>query len=962
MKKIILSILIVLILSTTYVYADSIGVGQDATGNGNSDLEDMNAGTNWPNPQVKGVRVTFVDSNGREVSNSIDYLLDSHYDNEKVQSREYYYISSSCSKLGYSTSSRCNEVVSSSTSFISSLEIKKLSEFEALFKDRKTGVTFNINSTSKVANNNFTGMFDGLLRKNNNKLTDEKYSQAVINVFNNLLGTFNGGSLESYKNTNGLYDIFMIFEPISIIKIDNKYYYGTAYELANIPGADSKKIAAAIRGDIPCASRITGSLSSEMSVLPNNSISSKFNSSSYFNGNLLVPNISSCNYNTISYNYAKNAENGIGIGVVWLGTILNTQKTYSCEEVERYYGTTTFPNDFDFSEFNNAKDANINSTWYKANCKNEVTGYNCTPYYEVGTCLEGNDITYMDSSNGVVDDTYWNSCVFNEGSYEINTHKTTNKGYLSYYDEDLSSNYCDIYCIEEVDTKFTDRNITIPAGRHFTFGYSTARGTRTCKAKEIKYDKFEDDLKEANKRVVDAYAEMKAVELANSVDWTRSEKPNCGATVIVSADEYDSSLGYIYTKEDGTKIYYHYTQYTYYPEDTYISYTATGNGYSKTYSVTLSNSCGGVQRSRTTLDYANAKNQPQAIIKEMEKCYSASSIYNFNPQATITYSDNNYYYSGNLDTNTSYTLTKNLDCKNETETYITGCSGSRCDTATRTIKNCNEIEYESTANTTFNLKNEVFRYVLKSNGMSIHSYEINNYQNPNFTTNYIDIGYGNLPVSYDTTNGLYGSMHPNGGQLDIIYTNLGHIQNNTSQIDTVLRSVDTNYGSWQCEYKVVSKLIDEDSNKDIEVIFRPIDLQNPFPDIDASGRNTGSNWCSYDDCSNTNNIVKEYITNNRDVEDYELYNTTPMYTFTLTPSIIKEIRRYNKENSYTSYIGSLNGVNYDYKCNTATGQTCISDYLSHLIDITGAKNKLGTCVDDRYRTYNDPNNFNICRY
>lgn len=44
-----------------------------------------------------------------------------------------------------------------------------------------------------------------------------------------------------------------------------------------------------------------------------------------------------------------------------------------------------------------------------------------------------------------------------------------------------------------------------------------------------------------------------------------------------------------------------------------------------------------------------------------------------------------------------------------------------------------------------------------------------------------------------------------------------------------------------------------------------------------------------------------FILNNREVEDYEVYNLTPMYSITLTPSSIKEIREYNKSHSYNDF-------------------------------------------------------------
>lgn len=73
------------------------------------------------------------------------------------------------------------------------------------------------------------------------------------------------------------------------------------------------------------------------------------------------------------------------------------------------------------------------------------------------------------------------------------------------------------------------------------------------------------------------------------------------------------------------------------------------------------------------------------------------------------------------------------------------------------------------------------------------------------------------------------------------------------------------------------------------LIFRPISLTTPFP----NNRPTTGLW--YD------NVINRIITNNRDVSDYEVYNLTPMYTITLTPSDIKEIREYNKENSYADF-------------------------------------------------------------
>ena len=96
----------------------------------------------------------------------------------------------------------------------------------------------------------------------------------------------------------------------------------------------------------------------------------------------------------------------------------------------------------------------------------------------------------------------------------------------------------------------------------------------------------------------------------------------------------------------------------------------------------------------------------------------------------------------------------------------------------------------------------------------------------------------------------------------------------------------------------------------LDLIYRPISLTNPFPDTvkNSKYRAMGSNW---------NEILADrYVENNRGVKNYEIYNLTPIYTITLTPSTIKEIRSYNKKNS-------LN--NFDMNC--SDGYKCLSTFL-----------------------------------
>lgn len=86
-------------------------------------------------------------------------------------------------------------------------------------------------------------------------------------------------------------------------------------------------------------------------------------------------------------------------------------------------------------------------------------------------------------------------------------------------------------------------------------------------------------------------------------------------------------------------------------------------------------------------------------------------------------------------------------------------------------------------------------------------------------------------------------------------------------------------------------------------MFRPISLSNPFPGQNGKGRSMGSPW--------TDDLKKTYITNRSNV-----YSKKPLYSITLTPSSIKQIRDYNKKNSYD-----------DFNLTCSNGEACYSAFL-----------------------------------
>ena len=128
----------------------------------------------------------------------------------------------------------------------------------------------------------------------------------------------------------------------------------------------------------------------------------------------------------------------------------------------------------------------------------------------------------------------------------------------------------------------------------------------------------------------------------------------------------------------------------------------------------------------------------------------------------------------------------------------------------------------------------------------------------------------------------------------------------------------------------------------IDVIYRTIDLEDPFPGQAADTRDTGSNWCSYSNgvyrCE-YNNKTPQYFITNRGSNIYD--ESHVLYEVTLDTSTIKAVRRYNDKNKYDDF---------DLDCRE-NGRRCYSDFLKGT-ELSG--NISGLC-------YNvDTNNFYSC--
>ena len=139
------------------------------------------------------------------------------------------------------------------------------------------------------------------------------------------------------------------------------------------------------------------------------------------------------------------------------------------------------------------------------------------------------------------------------------------------------------------------------------------------------------------------------------------------------------------------------------------------------------------------------------------------------------------------------------------------------------------------------------------------------------------------------------------------------------------------------------------------IIYRVIDLANPFPSYDADkkvtqtglrigmfndnlrGRYPGSNW-------NSETVVKKEILNNRNVDGDSVYTSKPMYVFELNSNTLKTIRKYNKNKKYDDF---------NLKCKNNNSTACVSSFVHNkAYGLTGGVYS-GNLTKDNFYSYDN---------
>ena len=524
------------------------------------------------------------------------------------------------------------------------------------------------------------------------------------------------------------------------------------------------------------------------------------------------------------------------------------------------------------------------------------------------------ELCSSDTNGHIKDITSW-KCAFS-------STKNKNESIKNHYFDLFSNEYCAIYCKEEINYQFPDGSNVVDAGRYLTIKKESINGELSV-ISPIKYK-------------------------GTKVCRITSEKGNTSGKIDKA--EFLNDFNNI---EEEIKIAW----------DTYV-YLKTNGGTAK--EITNANK-----------KYDELLSKRTKMISQLNSCSTYDISYNFSPNIKFTYEEpvyggtwelskethiiknNKYYIGGNSANGASEKIYDNVPY---TDIQLYECDEKNGCTKAKTTKIAitDWIEKSIEKEISYTLPDDLYRYVRKDYGASVNlKSESGN--------NFIVISESNLPIHYSTNPGDYEfkidveSLGKNNKFNDYIY--------NKKQFNGKI--VYNGENVYNCSYRVsCKKIINNQDCKDycekcpdeceknnclpdgLTTIYRTISLYEgeSFLTIDGKIRKPGANW-------NYEGLVSTFITNNRDVKDYEVYNLDPMYEVTLTPSLLKKIRKYNKEmnaKKLTIYSGKSKSEGIagyaDFESMTCNDNECKSSKLREwgvqgcAINPSNSYNKCGNTI------------------
>jgi len=365
-------------------------------------------------------------------------------------------------------------------------------------------------------------------------------------------------------------------------------------------------------------------------------------------------------------------------------------------------------------------------------------------------------------------------------------------------------------------------------------------------------------------------------------------------------------------------------------------------------------SCYGDSGSRPSIvnNYTQAVKLRDELVDKINSCnfVEGSSAYkkimNYTPKNTISidYEENtkygeNYTVDIKNDSTPSKVVERTYGLNSDWSSYCSNCDGDMSNLS-KTSTNEHLTYWECSGSQAGAICKDVTSTVFPMNKVAniVIEKETLHYQNAQF---YTQVYTGKVSTSKNNV-GYWITMEPHvypvgvnrktgEYKIELEYSNLGGNSN---------RGVKKfNNGDFTCAYQVVNELnifdCDDgyhecpepgDDKSDLGVYFRSIDLNDVFPNsvyspnsqVLHSTRKVGANWKT----SNAEQVTKDI----QKLGD-NIWNKTPQYVITLSPSMINQIKKYNKNTSY---------LDYSLQCDSKLH--CTSDFLEDdLRDIMSGK-------------------------
>lgn len=516
-----------------------------------------------------------------------------------------------------------------------------------------------------------------------------------------------------------------------------------------------------------------------------------------------------------------------------------------------------------------------------------------------------------------------------------------------YIDTGIGSNrYCQVYCKETINYSLPGSGTEVHSGRYLVVGEVTTTmpslspvtydGKKACRITSskgsrdgvINVARFLSDMEKIDNDIRSYWDQWKTAEALQRACDTET------------GQVYDGRTYYCPIDEDGNK-----PSYTSTIMSAKASYENALNTREKVYLAQI-NKC-----SEYSIKYDF---EPEVVLQYEEPVYgfgSSGTVKNFplkKSEETIT--DRVYYYIGGNATSGSYgSVQGSIPYEN---ILVYECSGNVTCKKTKTLRYAKTTWWEKSIQEVdkYVLPDGTYQYINKATGESFNSKVDAGGENSVYVSD------PNLPIHYSTDAGdikfrVITKTFGSGSKMDKYALKnepfAGVTYNGTDTMNCTFKvrcdkhmiTTDLKKYCEVCEDESDLCPKDWDENdpdipeKDLHLIFRTIALDKvedsglvlAFTGADGNGRTPGDNW-------NNPIAIESFINKNRGVEDYEVYKESPMYEITLTPSLMKTIREYNKKMNAKKYqiydeIGIAGYSDYESMKCEGNGMKCSSNKI-----------------------------------